>query len=269
MVLEYYLSCITYKLLSVFYYISILFFNMFHHIVIHVYYFRIIMTVEEAGKACNRPSIETFYEMLVCDMNFFADAYINYRHVSSRSTADNSSLIEEACNRVQYACIFNLVPIEGSFLRKTDLSVKAFKFLICNTNLSSQSLIANDDTVGCLVKKFSPLSPYLLIEILWHIHFEDILTESILHFPLDLCVDILEILPRCVDFFNFKRGIKFLSTLVSNTYKKLLILRDNGGQTQDMNANARKLAANLQELILQFTNDRYLSFIFLNIVDQN
>ncbi|XP_058802862.1 uncharacterized protein LOC131674907 isoform X2 [Phymastichus coffea] len=181
-------------------------------------------------------------------------------HITSRSTVENKRNIENVCNTVQYNCQRFCIPMEGTFLKKTELSVKAFKYFICNTKFNSQSLLADDTANGHLVDMHPPYSVYLLIEIVWYCKFEDILAESILHFPLDICVEILEVLPRCIDLLDFERAARFLTTIIPNSYKKLIILRDTGCQVQDVTQKASTFSAHVVELILQFMNTRFLKF---------
>jgi hypothetical protein len=184
------------------------------------------------------------------------------RFINSRSTSENFHVITMLCLDIKNTCASFCAPIEGTSPIKTESRINAFKYFICNTSFACQSLLADDTANGHLVDIQPPFSPYLCLEILWSIGFEDILTESILHFPLDLSLEIIEILPRCVNLLDFQRASKFLSTLIVNTYKKFIIIRDVGSQSENIIENCKKLTGNLQELFLQFTNER--SFNFLN-----
>lgn len=88
------------------------------------------------------------------------------------------------------------------------------------------------------------------------VNFEDILVESTLHFPLDFCINMLKDLPRCMDRLEFERGLKLLISVISNAYMKILLMRDIGTQTNDVNSNTKKLLVIVQELIGKFENKR-------------
>ncbi|KAL7299492.1 hypothetical protein TKK_0007729 [Trichogramma kaykai] len=202
-------------------------------------------------------SIEEFYTDLQ-QRTVVLDSESSFKFITSRSTEKTCTDIQNLCTLMEKLCQIYYIPTKGAFLRKTELSVKAFIYLICNTNFASQYLLADDVRVGHLVDIQPPFSPYLFIEILWRIRFDDLLAESILHFPLDLCNEILEVLPRCIDLLTFQRASKFLSNIVPNIYKKLILLRNNGSQTKDIAQNSKKLAGNFQELLSQFNNVKFL-----------
>lgn len=212
---------------------------------------------EEGPKPQTQGSIDDFYNSLQLRMlEYNEDDKLCF--ITSRSTEVNNEFIRQIASTVQLNCKLFGIPTEGVFLRKTELCVKAYKYLICNTNFTSQSLLANDTANGHLVDMQPPLSVYLLIEIVWQCNFEDILAESISHFPLDICLQILEVLPRCIDLLDFERATKFLSTIIPNAYKKIISLRDTGSQIQDINKKATTFSAHTIELILQFLNSRFL-----------
>ncbi|XP_003428085.1 uncharacterized protein LOC100679965 [Nasonia vitripennis] len=213
-------------------------------------------TTEKQPEGC---TIEHFYKVMQSLVDE-KDKEHNLRYITSRSTEDIEFHIDSLCRDIKGLCGSLCIPTEGVFLRKTDLCIKAFKYLLCNTNFTCRSLLSKDDTYGQWVDFQQPFSTYLLIEILWHLRFEDILAEAFLHLPLDLCVEILEVLPRCINLLDFERSSKFLTTAVPNVYKKLIILGNTGSQTKDITSKARRLAANLQELLLQFSNERFLRF---------
>lgn len=211
---------------------------------------------QEAERRLEDLPIDEFYKD-VQSLVKQEDEKHNLRYITSRSTQDIEFHVDNLCRDIKSRCGTFCIPTDGVFLRKTDLSVKALKYLLCNTNFTCRSLLSEDEACGHLVDFQPPFSSYLLIEILWHMNFEDILAEAFLHFPLDLCVEILEVLPRCIDLLDFKRSSKFLTTVVPNVYKKLIILGNTGSQTKDITGNTRRLAGNLQELLLQFTNERF------------
>lgn len=187
----------------------------------------------------------------------------NLSYIASRSMSDNVSLIEKICTDIETICKNKQIPIQKLVSINSKPSIDLLKYLICNTKFSTQLLLANDTLCGHLVNKQPPFSSYLLMEILWHLHYEKILAESVLYFPLDLCYEILEVLPRCLDIPDFQRSNKFLSTIVTNVYKKLVILKDFGTQSKDVHYNVKRLVGTLQELLLQYKNERYSNLLIL------
>lgn len=181
----------------------------------------------------------------------------NLSYITSRSSSEYVNIIEKLCSEIETICKNEQIPIKESASKSNYPSVELFKYLICNTNFSSQPILADDIVNGHFVDMQPPFSSYLLVEILWHLHFEEILAESILHLPLDLCPEILEILPRCLDLLDFHRSNKLLSTIIPNVYKKLMISKESGTQTKDIHYNVKKLVGILQELMLQYNGERY------------
>lgn len=59
-----------------------------------------------------------------------------------------------------------------------------------------------------------------------------------------------------MDRLEFERGLKLLISVISNAYMKILLMRDIGTQTNDVNSNTKKLLVIVQELIGKFENKR-------------
>lgn len=201
------------------------------------------------------PLIDDFYYAVQKCM-MLKDEEDKLKYVSSRSTKENVKFIEEIIDIIKEKCEEHEIPMEGNLMYKNEKCINAFKYLVCNTNYESQSLLSEDLVNGFMVDIQPSFSPYLLIEILLGLNFEDVLVESILHFPLDLCIDMLKDLPRCMDILEFDRELKLLISVISNVYMKILLMRDVGTQTNDINSNTKNLLVIVQELIGKFENKR-------------
>ncbi|XP_011505706.1 PREDICTED: uncharacterized protein LOC105368395 [Ceratosolen solmsi marchali] len=184
------------------------------------------------------------------------------RYITSRSTDENLRVIRTLSLDIKNICKSFCTPIEGNSSNEAELQINAFKYLICNTTFASMSSLAENATIYYISDKQPPLSPYLFIEILWNIGFENILGESILYFPLVLCIDILEILPRCMGSLNFLRASDFLTSCIFNTYKKFILTRDIGDVSKNVIENCKQLSGLLQELILYFTSERLFFLLY-------
>ena len=82
------------------------------------------------------------------------------------------------------------------------------------------------------------------------------MTESILYFPLDLNVEILNILVRNIDLLEFNRELKLLTAIILNSYKKCIVMEKFGIQTTDFEENIKCMTGIMQELIQKFFNER-------------
>lgn len=171
------------------------------------------------------------------------------KFLSSRTTKESTEHIEQITTSI--CLIFKAcnIPIKDETSSSNMKCIEALKYLILNTNFKSQEFFQDDLLHGHLVDMCPPLSPYLLIELTWSLEYEKILAESILYFPLDLCIEILEILRRCVLILDFQRGFNLLLTITNNCYMKLIIIRDLGTQSMAFEVNLESLIINYQEIL--------------------
>ncbi|XP_011703237.1 PREDICTED: uncharacterized protein LOC105459155, partial [Wasmannia auropunctata] len=90
--------------------------------------------------------------------------------------------------------------------------------------LRTAYLLRKDMIFGHIVGEWPTLSPYLFIEIIWHLKCEDLLVESLMHIPLDLCVEILEITIKYIDELPIPRARRLIFLLIYKIYNKCLRL---------------------------------------------
>ncbi|XP_008544763.1 uncharacterized protein LOC103569309 [Microplitis demolitor] len=127
--------------------------------------------------------------------------------------------------------------------------VKALQYLIFNTNFNCQDQMAEDIISGHLVDMCPALSPYLLITITYKFNYELLLTEMILYCPLELCVEIMETVPRCLNIMSFECAKTFIFHFISNAYKKLLLMKHKSLQSSELDMSLNKFAVQFQELV--------------------
>lgn len=179
------------------------------------------------------------------------------RFLTSRTTSENSAHIQDVCDsigEILYACN---IPIQEDTSMTDPRCVHAYKYLLLNTFFESQEHLAEDLVNGHLVDMCPPLSPYLLMEILWSLKYESIAAESLLHLPLDLCVEIIEITRRCLGLLDFERRLELLSTMILNCRKKLHIIAKTGAQTTNLDESLELLFTNFQELLALFSDAKF------------
>ncbi|XP_012284652.1 uncharacterized protein LOC105702027 [Orussus abietinus] len=179
------------------------------------------------------------------------------KFLSSRATDENVAYIDEVCKRVAEILRSNRVPMAES-KKLTVECVQVYKYLLLNTNFKAQELLVEDLCNGHLVDMCPPLSPYLLIEILWSLGYEELLTESILYLPLDLSVEILAITRNCLQFLEFPRALNTILTLILNISKIFVYVRDHGSQTRNIDENLNGLISNAQELIAKLYDPKFI-----------
>ena len=178
--------------------------------------------------------------------------------LTSRTTEESIKHIKDVCTSISSFLEAFKIPTKGPNLKDNQDCVQVFKYLLLNTSFKSQTYLLEDITNGHLADMCPPLSPYLFLEILQHINYEEILAESILYVPLDLCVEILEISRRCVEYLEFDRAFNTLLTLISNGYKKFIITKDLGSQTSSFEEFLERLVNAIHELIPLLSNERII-----------
>ncbi|KYN28395.1 hypothetical protein ALC57_02122 [Trachymyrmex cornetzi] len=102
--------------------------------------------------------------------------------------------------------------------------ITCYKYLLLNTNFSSQYLLRKDVKFGHVVGIWPTLSPCLFVQILWYTRCEDLLIESLVHIPLDLCVEILRITIEHINGLTLSRARRLILLLIYKIYYKCLWL---------------------------------------------
>lgn len=185
--------------------------------------------------------------------------YGGLQYLVSKATVQSANNINEIVNCVNEIYKVHIVLPENE--DKVDLHsrIDCYKYLLLNTNFTVQQLLAEDSANGHITDIFPPLSPYLFIQILWNLKFEDILIESIHHMPLDLCVEILEIVNRCIEELEFERKIHVIFELIIHIYIHCLLLRNTYHQTENFDEVTKNLIANFQMLLDRLSSDKLIS----------
>jgi len=86
-----------------------------------------------------------------------------------------------------------------------------------------------------------------------------LLIESLMHLPLDLCVDILEITIRCINELEIVRARRFVFLLISKLYYKCLWLHLGTLSKRNMMELVHELVAHFQTL-LDFVGSKLVTF---------
>lgn len=178
------------------------------------------------------------------------------KFLSSKTTEEDSHNILDVCNRVENIFQDCGIPIGDDVSINNTKCIEAFKYLILNTNFKSQEQLVEDILNGYLVDMCPPISPYLLMEILFNLKYENILAESILYFPLDLVIEIMEIVNRCITMIEFNRASNLIINLIMNSYKKFINIHRMGTQSLDLNTSLDSFSMHIEELIAALTDNK-------------
>lgn len=179
------------------------------------------------------------------------------RFITSRTTDANFANVLELCDTVQEIMISCGIPTEEKASAMDPKCVQSFKYLLLNTEFESQEMLAEDTVNGYLVDMCPSLSPYLLIEIVWLLGYEEILARSILHVPLDLAVEVIDIVKRCLLLLDFSRSLKFLYFLTLTCYKTLRYIAEHGAITRKLSESLERLMIYCQDFMSLFVNDTF------------
>ncbi|XP_012057735.1 PREDICTED: uncharacterized protein LOC105620869 [Atta cephalotes] len=127
--------------------------------------------------------------------------------------------------------------------------ISCYNYFLLNTNFQSQSLLTEDLMLGHIVHSWPTLSPYLFVQVIWRIKCEDLLIESLMHLPLDLCVDILDITIRCINDLEILRAKRFVFILISKLYYRCLWLHFGMLSKRNVTEIVSQLVAHFQALL--------------------
>ncbi|XP_012057784.1 PREDICTED: uncharacterized protein LOC105620918 [Atta cephalotes] len=156
------------------------------------------------------------------------------KFLSCRATNENMRSTDEVSKTIMYYLkdrlgMYNI----KIFIADNDFNTKynflptfitCYKYLLLNTNFSSQYLLKKDMRFGHVVGIWPKLSPCLFVQILWYSQCEDLLIESLVHIPLDLCVEILQITIEHINELTLSRARRLILLLIYKIYYKCLWL---------------------------------------------
>lgn len=156
------------------------------------------------------------------------------KHLLSRATLETSNIIDYLVHEIVE--IFHKCKIlpEDQCL-KFGLSIEimteqkvadCYRYLLMNTSFPSQIYLIEDYVHGHLADMCPPLSPYLFVQIIHKLRCEELILESILYTPLELCLEILQISTQCITELEFERALRFAINLIWYMYKQCFLLND-------------------------------------------
>ncbi|XP_012259570.2 uncharacterized protein LOC105688100 isoform X1 [Athalia rosae] len=175
------------------------------------------------------------------------------RFLTSRTTSLNAEHVSDVCNTIKAILQDAQAIDEGVDSRPISTNEKCiqnFKFLLLNTDFKAQEHLCEDITNGHLVDMCPPLSPFLFMQIIWTLSYEEILCNSILFMPMDLCTEVLNILCRCVMDLEFHGALNLISKIIINCFKKLSSALHQDIQVLDTDETLKRFLGSIQELIL-------------------
>lgn len=182
------------------------------------------------------------------------------KFLTSCITAENNTHIEDICESINNIFKNYDIPIEEKVSVHNEKCTQSYKYLLLNTNFENQERLAEDIISGHLVDMCPPLSPYLLIQILWNLGYEKILIESLLYMPLDLCIEIVNIVTKCIDRLSFQRLIDCIFQLIPTIYTKFLHLKEFSIQSKNVEESIQNLLMSFEKFLLLLTNPK-LSYL--------
>ncbi|XP_012057783.1 PREDICTED: uncharacterized protein LOC105620917 [Atta cephalotes] len=191
---------------------------------------------------------QTTIEDMTVMLTMLQQQYGQLKLFSSRALQQNSCFIDEIL-RIITSFLGNRlrmydIKISSDLKRKSSyLSTfaKCYNYLLLNTNFTSQSLLKHDLLFGHAVGIWPTLSPYLFIQIIWHSKCEDLLIESLIYIPLDLCVEILDITFKHISELTVTRAKRFIFHLIYKLYNKCLWLHLGTISAENVTKSFQKL----------------------------
>ncbi|XP_011877907.1 PREDICTED: uncharacterized protein LOC105567570 [Vollenhovia emeryi] len=179
------------------------------------------------------------------------------KFILSRATEETSRFIDELLEAItSVAKKYNLYNIklfcgnDSALPYEIPSNIFAdFTYFVLNTNFTTRHLFTENITVSHLLDVWPTISPYLFIQIIWHMKLDDLLIESLMHMPLDICVEILEATVRCLNEQQIVQNRRFVFLLISKLYYKCKLLNVNTVSKRDIVELANQLVAHFQALL--------------------
>lgn len=171
-------------------------------------------------------------------------------------TTENNNHIEHICKSMNNIFKIYNIPIEEKTSINNERCIQSYKYLLLNTNFENQERLAEDLVSGHLVDMCPPLSPYLLIQILWSLEYEEVLIESLLYIPLDLCTEVVKTVTKCIDRLPFQRLVKAIYQLILIIYTKFSQLKECSVQSKNVEESVQNLLMSFEEFLLLLTNPK-------------
>ncbi|XP_043486511.1 uncharacterized protein LOC122513999 [Polistes fuscatus] len=180
------------------------------------------------------------------------------KFLTARTTIENTIKINNFTKSLSEIILaFNLAT-EKTKVVVNRKCIDVYKYLMLNTNFTVQKRLAEDLTHGHLIDMRHTLSPYLFIQILWKLKYEDILSESIIHLPLELCIEIIDVVRRSIEELEYERAVNVIFQLIINIHKKLILIGRNGSQSLHIEENMKSMTAHFQELLLLLSDEKII-----------
>lgn len=171
-------------------------------------------------------------------------------------TNENNNHIDDICKSITNIFKTYDIPIGEKTTINNEKCVQSYKYLLLNTNFENQERLAEDIVSGHLVDMCPPLSPYLFIQILWNFEYENILIESLLYMPFDLCTEIVQVATKHIDKLPFQRSIKSIYKLIFIIYTKFFQLKEFSVQSKNIEESIQNLLLSFEEFLLLLTNSK-------------
>lgn len=183
------------------------------------------------------------------------------KHLLSRATLKTSDIIDDLVNEiVEIFHKYKILPED--LCLEFGLSIEiiteqkvadCYRYLLMNTSFSSQTYLIEDYVHGHLADMCPTLSPYLFVQIIYKLRCEELILESILYTPLELCLEILQISTQCITELEFERALRFTINLIWYMYKRCFLLNDVGTQVNGLVNRMEHFVVLFQELLLQLS----------------
>ena len=183
------------------------------------------------------------------------------KFLSSRTTTESSDHIDDLCKSMMGIFEAFDIPMKDKALVDNEKCAQSYKYLLLNTKFQNQERLAEDIVSGHLVDMCPPLSSYLLIQIMWYLGYEKILIQSVLHVPFDLCIEMLQIVRKCIEELPFQRLLDSMCELIFTAYTKFLGLKEAGIQSTNLEESVESFLINFEEVLLLLTNPQLIHLI--------
>ncbi|XP_078039751.1 uncharacterized protein LOC144471516 [Augochlora pura] len=175
-----------------------------------------------------------------------------------RATSESIEHIEDICESILNIFEICNIPTREKTLTNNKKCAQSFTYLLLNTMFKNQERLGEDIINGHLVDMCPPISPYVFLQILWTLGYEEVLMQSFVYMPFDLFTEVLITLTKCIEELPYPKSMNIICRTISIAYAKFIALNKVGVQSQNLEESIKSFQINFQEFLLLLTNPKII-----------
>lgn len=161
-----------------------------------------------------------------CKLTFMQGCFI-----SLQKTVGTLTNIEEGNDKaIEEVVKVLLKEAESEKFSKKDFQ-RLFLVLFMNTEKTYCEKLIDEESLSHVFGFIPKISKWLFINIVFSLHLEEFLYDSIIYFKSDLCEQVVDICMESFKVVDLFESVKFIENIAVSIFSKLLILKDGSYKT--------------------------------------